>query len=62
MGVATIIFGAVVLAFDPSRWDAVIFTLPQQHGIHLHDVIGMALVIVGIALLLFSPHAGSART
>jgi hypothetical protein len=57
MGVVAIFVGAVILAFDPNRWDAVILELPRAHGIHLHDLAGMMLVALGIALLLLPEAA-----
>ena len=58
MGVAAIVIGTVIIGFNPNRWDVVILTLPRGHGIHLHDVIGMTLIALGIALLWRSPRSG----
>ena len=43
--------GAAVVGFNPNRWDVIILTLPHGHGIHLHDVIGMALIALGVVVL-----------
>ena len=50
--VAAIFGGAIVVGFNPNRWDRVILDLPRQHGIHLHEVIGMALITLGVLALL----------
>jgi hypothetical protein len=47
--------GAVIIAFSPQRWDYVLFGLPRSHGIHLHELMGMALVAVGTFVLCRSP-------
>lgn len=54
MGVVAIVVGAVVIGFNPNRWDVVILTLPRDHGIHLRDVAGMMLLTLGIAVLWHS--------
>lgn len=58
MGVAAIFGGAIVVGFSPNRWDTVILDLPRGHGIHLHDVIGMAFLTLGVLVLLRSPRPG----
>jgi hypothetical protein len=50
--VAAIFGGAIVVGFSPNRWDKVILDLPRHHGIHLHEVIGMALITLGVLALL----------
>ena len=51
-GVVAVFVGAVVVGFNPKRWDTVIVDLPRgSHGIHAHDVIGMALITLGILIL-----------
>jgi hypothetical protein len=43
---------AVVVGFNPNRWDIDILDLPRgSHGIHLHDVLGMALITLGVVVL-----------
>jgi hypothetical protein len=49
--VAAIVVGTAVVGFSPNRWDVVVATLPRGHGIHLNDMLGTALNVVGIALL-----------
>jgi hypothetical protein len=56
LGVGAILFGAVLLAFDPSRWDVVVLDLPRGHGVHSHDILGMAFVALGIVALLSVPR------
>lgn len=59
MAVVAIFVGAVVVGFNPNRWDIVILNLPRGgHGIHLHDVVGMALITLGVLMLWRppSPH------
>ena len=46
-----ILIGAVVIGFNPNRWDIVVATLPRGHGIHLTDIVGMTLIVSGIAVL-----------
>jgi hypothetical protein len=58
LGVAAIFAGALVGGFNPNRFDTVLFDLPRGHGVHLHDVIGMAFVVAGTAMLWFSPRRG----
>ena len=50
--VAAIFLGAIVVGFNPNRWDKVVASLPRGHGIHSHDMIGMALITLGVLLLL----------
>jgi hypothetical protein len=57
MGVVAIVAGTVLVGWDPERLDAVILTLPRGHGIHLHDVVGMTLVTLGIVVLCWSPRS-----
>jgi hypothetical protein len=59
-GVVAIVGGTVLVGFDPKRFDTVILTFPRGHGIHLHDVVGMTLVTLGIVLLWWSPRSGRA--
>lgn len=57
-----IVVGAVVIGFNPNRWDVVILTLPRGgHGIHLTDVVGMMLITLGIAVL-WRPRPGAASS
>lgn len=57
-GVVAILAGAVVVGFSPNRWDYVVVDLPRGgHGIHLHDLYGMALVAIGTLVLWRSPRA-----
>ncbi len=50
--VVAIFLGAVVVGFSPNRWDKVVANLPRGHGIHTHDLIGMALITLGVLVLL----------
>ena len=51
VGVAAIVVGTGVVGFSPNRWDVVVATLPRGHGLHLNDILGTALIVLGIALL-----------
>jgi hypothetical protein len=51
IGAALIVAGTIVVGFSPRRWDIVILELPRDHGIHTHDLIGMAFVLIGLGLL-----------
>jgi hypothetical protein len=52
-----IVVGVAIIGFNPNRWDWVILELPRQHGIHVHDVIGVALVALGVISLWRAPRA-----
>jgi hypothetical protein len=57
LGVAAIVAGALVLGFNPNRWDLVLLDLPRGgHGIHLHDLYGTALIAAGTLLLWYAPR------
>jgi hypothetical protein len=57
-GTVTIFLGAIVIGFNPNRWDPVILNLPRQsHGMHVMDVVGMGLVVVGVVVLWFVPRS-----
>jgi hypothetical protein len=56
-GAVSIFVGAIITGFNPNRWDRVILDLPRQsHGIHVTDVIGIALVTIGVAILWRAPR------
>ena len=55
-GVLAIVAGTLVVGFNPNRWDTVVMNLPRGHGIHLHEIIGVALVGVGTVLLWIAPQ------
>jgi len=55
--VVAIFVGAIVIGFNPNRWDVVILSLPRGHGIHLTDLVGMLLVTLGISLLWSWPRS-----
>jgi hypothetical protein len=48
LAVVAVFVGAAVVAFSPNRWDTVILDLPRGHGIHLHDVLGIAFITLGV--------------
>ena len=54
--VIAIVLGAGIVGFDSNRWDAVVYVLPRGHGIHIHDLLGSALMAVGIVMLWRSPR------
>ena len=51
VGVVAIALGTVLVGFSPNRWDVVVATLPRGHGIHLHDILGTALIALGTVLV-----------
>jgi hypothetical protein len=56
----SIALGTAIVGFNPNRWDMVVLDLPRgSHGIHLHDLAGLAFVATGV--LLFWLGAGAAR-
>jgi len=55
--VAAIVVGTALVGFNPNRWDLVILTLPRDHGIHIRDVVGVAFIAIGTAVLWRSPKA-----
>ena len=57
VGAGSIVAGAILIGFNPNRWDVVFLTLPRGHGIHVRDVVGMVLIALGIVLLWRSPPA-----
>jgi hypothetical protein len=54
--VIAVVLGAAIVGFDPNRWDAVVYVLPRGHGIHVHDLIGCALIAVGLVVLWRTPR------
>jgi hypothetical protein len=61
LGIVAIALGTAVVGFNPERFDTVLFAVPirTDHGVHLHDVIGVALVALGALLLWFLPRPAS---
>jgi hypothetical protein len=55
LGAVGVIVGAVLIGFNPSRWDFVLLALPRGHGIHIRDVVGMLLIAAGITMLWKAP-------
>jgi hypothetical protein len=54
LGAIAICVGAIVLGFDPNRWDYG-FDLPSGTRIHLHDFMGLALISFGTYVLWRAP-------
>lgn len=54
-----IVLGTLVVAFSPSRWDTVVLELPRGHGVHGHDLIGVALIGIAVALFWREPVAAT---
>jgi hypothetical protein len=50
-----ILAGAILIGFNPSRWDVVVAALPHGHGIHVRDLVGMALIAAGSLVLWHAP-------
>ena len=59
LGVVAVACGTIIVGFNPERFDMVLFDVPVRsgHGVHAHDLLGVALVVVGTALLLLSPRS-----
>jgi hypothetical protein len=55
LGAIGVVVGAVLIGFNPNRWDLILVTLPRGHGIHVRDVVGMLLIGAGIAMLWKAP-------
>ena len=55
LGAVGIIVGAILIGFNPDRWDVVLFTLPRGHGIHVRDLVGMLFIATGILALWRAP-------
>jgi len=47
LAVVSIVIGTAIVGFDPDRLDGTLFALSRNHGIHLHDLIGTALIALG---------------
>jgi hypothetical protein len=46
-----IVIGTIIVGFNPNRWDYVVLDLPRgSHGIHLHDLVGIAFIAFGITV------------
>jgi uncharacterized membrane protein len=56
IGAALVLAGALVLAFDLDRGDAVVVDLSASHGVHVSDGLGLILVLAGLVLLLLRPR------
>jgi hypothetical protein len=58
LGVLAVACGTIVVGFNPARFDTVLVDVPVRsgHGVHVHDLLGVALVTLGTALLLLSPR------
>jgi hypothetical protein len=59
VGVIAVYFGAAIIGFNPTG-DPVLLSFPLAgHGIHLTDVLGLAVTTIGIVLLWTSPQVTS---
>jgi hypothetical protein len=57
LALIAIAVGVAIVGFNPNRWDRVILELPRGHGIHVHELVGVALVAMGVIALWRSPRA-----
>ena len=59
LGVLAVACGTIVVGFNPARFDTVLFEVPvgSGHGVHVHDLFGVALVALGTVLLVLSPRS-----
>jgi hypothetical protein len=55
--VVAIFVGTAIVGWNPDQWNDVILSLPGGHGLHFHDVIGMALVALGTSVLWWRPRS-----
>jgi hypothetical protein len=53
LGVALVTLGCTLLAFDGTRWDVLITSLPvrEGHGLHASEVAGLGMAAIGVAAL-----------
>jgi uncharacterized protein YjeT (DUF2065 family) len=51
----SVVVGTLIVGFNPNRWDHVVMDLPRGHGIHLHELAGVALIAVGIVMFWRRP-------
>jgi hypothetical protein len=58
VGVSLVLLGCLLLTTDGVRWDAVIVSFPSggplasgKHGFELSELVGFALVGIGVALI-----------
>ena len=51
----SILFGALIVGFNPDRWDYVVIDIPRGHGIHLHELIGVVFIATGLVLFWRRP-------
>jgi hypothetical protein len=63
LGAVAIACGTIIVGFNPNRFDVVLFDLPVRtgHGVHLHDVLGVALVALGTLVLWLAPSTSESR-
>ena len=57
-GTLFVLVGFALSALDHESWDFVLVSLSTSHGIHVSDIAGSALLLIGLALLWL---AGSPR-
>lgn len=50
IGTVLIFIGAGVIVVSPAAWDSVFFTLPSGIHIHVYDLIGTAIIALGVIL------------
>ena len=55
LGALVIAFGTLLVGFSPNRWDVVFLELPRGHGVHLHELLGVIAIAVGVVTLWLAP-------
>lgn len=55
LGALVIAFGTLLVGFSPNRWDVVFLELPRGHGVHVHELVGVIAIAIGIATLWVAP-------
>ncbi|HWE81016.1 MAG TPA: hypothetical protein VG265_05170 [Gaiellaceae bacterium] len=59
-GALLVLAGFGVSIQDHDSWDVVVITLSRSHGVHVSDLVGSALLLVGLALLWHAARPGDA--
>jgi uncharacterized protein YjeT (DUF2065 family) len=55
LGAVLVAVGCAVLVVDVGTFDAVVLSVTKAHGLHLSDLVGGAMVVVGVGVLWTAP-------
>lgn len=50
VGTLAIALGAAIVILHPNVWNSVVFTLPSDRDLHGYDLIGIAVIALGVVL------------